>query len=245
MIKDIPPELYGDLHAPNYDALFDDIDDNERGGALLNELASGGEALEFGIGTGRLAIPLATLGTRVHGVDISEPMLAKLREKTGDLPITPIRGDFVEFSLGKPVALVFSVFSTLFMLGEQRKQVDCIRNAAAHLEPGGHLLLDMFVHDRTRFVNNQETVTIDVAVESADFRLARLEPNSQILNTQRVRISEGQTRLIPNRLRFIYPSELDLMAELAGLTLKARWSDWARSPFTATSDNLIAVYEKR
>ena len=244
VIEDISPELYGDLHASNYDALFGGIDDNARGGALLHELAGEGDALEFGIGTGRLAIPLAELGTHVHGVDISEPMLQRLREKIADHPITPIRGDFVEFTLGQPVSLVYSVFSTIFMLGEQRRQVNCLKNAAAHLEPGGRVLLDMFVHDRTRFVNNQETVTIDVEVESADFRLARLEPNLQVLNTQRVRISEGETRMIPNRLRFIYPSELDLMAELAGLAPKAKWSDWSRSPFTATSDNLIAVYEK-
>jgi len=243
-VKTLSPELYGDLHAPNYDALFDDIDDNERGGALLHELAAGGDALEFGVGTGRLAIPLSALGTHVYGVDISEPMLEKLREKVGEDRVTPIRADFSDFELGKPVTLVYSVFSTIFMLGEQAAQVACLQNAAAHLPPGGRLLLDMFVHDRTRFVNNQETVTIEVAVESADFRLARLEPNHQIVNTQRVRISEGQTTMIPNRLRFIYPGELDLMARLAGLVPTAKWSDWSRSPFTATSGNLIALYTK-
>lgn len=243
-MSEFSSELIGNLHAKNYDALFDDIDDNQRGGALLHELAAGGDALEFGVGTGRLAIPLSELGTHVYGVDISQNMLDLLHDKVSAERVTPLLANFVDARIDKPVSLVYCVFSTLFMLKDQEEQVQTFINAARHLPPGGRLLTDMFVHDRTRFTNNQETVTLAVDVETADFRVALLEPNNQLVRTQRVMMKAGKVEMIPNRLRFIYPAELDLMARIAGLEPEAKWSDWARSPFTATSTNLTAVFRK-
>ena len=244
-MKNFPPDLYGNLHALHYDELFGEIDDNESGGTLLHKLADGGDALEFGIGTGRLAIPLSSHGTHVYGVDISEAMLDQLRAKTDVKSITVIQSNFIDFKLDKPVSLVYCVFSTLFMLEDQEAQVKCIENAAAHLPEGGRLLIDMFVHDRTRFTNNQESVALSIGVDSADFRLATVDPNGQVLNSQRVLLRDEKVKLIPNRLRFIYPSELDLMARLAGLEPEIKWSDWNQAPFTSTSSNLIAVYKKK
>lgn len=240
----IPPDLYGNLHAQHYDELFGDIDDSERGGALLHELAAGGDALELGVGTGRLALPLSSHGTHVYGVDISELMLDRLRSKIRNDSITVIQSNFVDVKIDKPISLVYCVFSTLFMLEDQATQLECIKNAASQLPENGRLLLDMFVHDRTRFTNNQESVALSVEVDAADFRLATLDPNGQVLRSQRVLLRNGKVDMIPNRLRFIYPSELDLMAQIAGLTPEFKWSDWHKAPFQSNSSNLIAVFKK-
>jgi len=243
-MNSFPPDLYGNLHALHYDKLFGEIDDSDSGGALLHKLADGGNALEFGVGTGRLAIPLSTHGTHVYGVDISKPMLDQLEAKTDAKSVTPIQSNFIDVKINEPVSLVYCVFSTLFMLEDQEAQIKCIKNAASHLPENGRLVIDMFVHDRTRFTNNQESVALSIDVDSADFRLATVDPNGQILRSQRVLLQGEQVKMIPNRLRFIYPSELDLMARLAGLKPEFKWSDWHQSPFASTSSNLVAVYKK-
>ena len=243
---------FGDLHAPSYDALFAGRDDPETVGRLLHALADGGEALEFGIGTGRLAIPLARLGTRVHGVDNSREMLRILEGKLGagdcDVPegaIVPIRGDFREVRLEAPVSLVFCAFGTLYLMPDQEAQLAVLRNAAANLEVGGRLLVEGFVHDRSRFVNEQEVVAVDVGLETATVRLTLLAPNDQTLTIQKLAVGPRGTSLLPNRLRFVYPAELDLMARLAGLEREARWSGWDRAPFGPKSTNMVVVYRKR
>ena len=236
---------YGDIHAPSYDALFDGREDVELVARTLHELvADGTDALELGVGTGRLAIPLSARGVRVHGVDHSEPMLERLRAKVGPERVVPVRGDFRTVRVEAPVSLVFCAFSSLFMLPDQDAQVRTVANAAAHLGPGGRLLVECFVHDRTRFVNDQEIVALDVADDSATFRMTVLAPNDQVLRIQKVGLAGGEVRFLPNRLRFVYPSELDLMARLAGLEPEFRWSDWERRAFTARSANLVAVYRK-
>ncbi len=235
---------YGDIHASSYDRLFGERDDTEQVADVLHALADGGEALEFGVGTGRLAIPLARRGTRVHGVDNSEAMLDILRGKLQDEPVVALRGDFREVRLETPVSLVFCAFSTLFLMEDQAQQVDCLKNAAANLDIGGRVLIETFVHDRTRFTNNQETVAIEVGVDSAIMRLTVLSPNEQLLRIQKFGMGVDGITVLPNRLRFIYPAELDLMARLAGLELEVRWRDWEQHRFTPTSDNLIAVYRK-
>lgn len=235
---------YGDVHASSYDRLFGERDDTERVAEVLHALADGGEALEFGVGTGRLAIPLARLGTRVHAVDNSEAMLDILRAKLVDEPVVPIRGDFREVRVGHPVSLVFCAFSTLFLMENQEQQIACLRNAAANLDRGGRLLIETFVHDRTRFTNNQETVAVEVGTDGAVMRLTMLSPNDQVLRIQKFGMGVEGITVLPNRLRFTYPSELDLIARLAGFDVEVRWRDWERHRFTATSDNLVAVYRK-
>ena len=235
---------YGDIHASSYDRLFGDRDDTERVAEVLHALADGGEALEFGVGTGRLAIPLARRGTRVHAVDNSEAMLRILADKLDGEPVVPIRGDFRTVRVEAPVSLVFCAFSTLFLMEDQAMQVDCLRNAAANLEVGGRVLIECFVHDRTRFVNNQETVAVEVGVDSAVMRLTMLSPNSQVLRIQKFGMGLAGITVLPNRLRFAYPAELDLMARLAGLEPEVRWRDWEQHAFSESSDNLIVVYRK-
>lgn len=240
----IGDNAYGDIYAAAYDGLFADRDDVELVSAVLHELAGDGDVIEFGVGTGRLAIPLSRRGHRVYGVDNSRAMLDRLAAKPGSSGVIPILGDFADVTVGKPVSLVFSAFSTLYLSGTQEAQVRTFRNAAAHLARGGKLLVEAFVHDRSRFVRNQEITGLGIGASSAVMQIALLEPVNQIIHTQRITLTPGGATLLPNRLRFIHPSEMDLMARLAGMELADRWADWERRPFQADSTNQIAVYTK-
>jgi len=235
---------YGDLYAAVYDDLFSRRDDVDLVASVLHELAGDGDVIEFGVGTGRLAIPLSRRGHRVYGVDNSSAMLEQLRLKPDSAGVVPVLGDFATVRINEPVSLVFSAFSTIYLPATQEAQVDMFRNAAAHLRPGGRLLVEAFVHDRRRFPNNQEIVAANLGREQATLKIGVLEPASQIIHTQHISFSPGGMTFLPNRLRFIHPSEMDLMGRLAGLRLETRWSDWHRAPFDNSSSNQIAVYTK-
>ena len=240
-------DSYGRTHAADYDAVFGARDDVARVADVLHAIGGDGDALEFGIGTGRLAIPLAERGRRVFGIDISPAMLDRLRAKLADRPdlaVIPVLGTFSQLRVPGRFTLVFCAFSTLFLPTTQEEQLAAIVNAAAHLEPGGRLLVEMFVHDRTRFARSQETVVDALGDDRAVLKLAKLEPNHQLIHTRKVTLTPAGHEFVPNTLRFVYPSELDLMARIAGLRPIRRWSDWRRSPFGADSAELIAVYEK-
>ncbi len=235
---------YGDVYAAIYDELFAQRDDVELVASVLHELAGDGAVIEFGVGTGRLAIPLSLRGPRVYGVDNSTAMLDQLRAKPDSAGVVPVLGDFATVRIDQPVSLVFSAFSTLYLLGDQDLQVQVFRNAANHLARGGRLLVEAFVHDRRRFATNQEVVAANLGSERATLKIAVLEPAAQLIHTQHLTFTPSGTTFLPNRLRFIHPSEMDLMARLAGLELESRWADWHRHPFTGQSDSQIAVYTK-
>lgn len=235
---------YGDLYAAVYDGLFARRDDVDLVASVLHELAGNGDVIEFGVGTGRLAIPLSRCGHRVYGVDNSPAMLEQLRSKPDSNRVVPVLGDFATVRIDEPVSLVFSAFSTIYLPATQEAQVEMFRNAARHLRPGGRLLVEAFVHDRRRFPNNQEVVAANLGPEQATLKIGILEPATQIIHTQHVTLTPGGTTFLPNRLRFIHPSEMDLMGRLAGLRLESRWSDWRRTPFDNSSSNQIAVYTK-
>jgi SAM-dependent methyltransferase len=202
--------------------------------------------LEFGVGTGRLALPLAQQGLKVYGMDNSEAMLERLRAKPGADGIVAILGDFASSRVEAeaPFSLVFSAFSTLFLLGTQEAQVECFMNAARHLRTGGYFVVEGFIHDRSRWQQLQEVVTTRIAENSVALRVGQLDPVNQIIRTQHLDFSSDGIAFRPNRLRFIYPSEMDLMARLAGLTLRERWGSWSKASFTADSGTQIGVYEK-
>jgi SAM-dependent methyltransferase len=236
---------YGDLYAADYDSLFGDRDDLDLVCALLNELAGDGDVIEFGVGTGRLAIPLAARGRRVYGVDNSPKMLSALAAKPGAERVVPVLGDFVDIKVEAKASLVFSAFSSIYLVGTQDAQVNTVRNAAAHLPVGGKFLIETFVHDRTRLTNDQEVVITRLEERAVGLRLGIYDPATQMIRTQKVSLdADGRVSFLPNRLRVIPPAELDLMARLAGMRLQSRWSDWERHPFDASSTNQIAVYEK-
>jgi SAM-dependent methyltransferase len=208
----------------------------------LAELAGGGDALEFAIGTGRIALPLAARGVRVVGIDSSEPMLARLREKPGAERIEAMVGDMASTRVDGEFSLVYLVFNTIVNLTSQDAQVTCFQNAAAHLEPGGTFVIEVGVPSIRR-LPPRETVIV-VSFSETYFCLDEFDVASQGLVSHHYRAAGDmfERRSIP--FRYVWPSELDLMARIAGMTLRERWSDWTREPFTSESTQHVSVWEK-
>lgn len=235
---------YGDIYAPIYDALFGNRDNLDLVTHVLAGLAGDEPILELGIGTGRIALPLAARGLQVYGIDNSEAMLERLNAKPYAERMVTRVGDMAVDGFDIPFGLVFVAFSTIYLIHTQERQVETFRNAARHLRPGGVFVVEAFVHDRTRWTHLQETLTTHVEPECVTLRVGTLDPMTQIIAMQQIDLSPAGLAFRPNKLRFIYPSEMDLMAQLAGLRLRERWGDWHGSAFTATSSTQIAVYEK-
>ena len=233
---------YGDRIADRYDDMYPAID--QAAIDLLEALASGGPVLELGIGTGRIALPLASRGLKVQGVDASEAMVARLRAKPGgrDIPVTI--ADFREFDLGERFALIFVAFNTIFALQTQEEQVQCFRTVARHLQPRGCFLIEAFVPDLTRFDLGQRASVRSLDPASGMLELSRHDPVAQLVDSQLVHLSSRGLELYPVRLRYAWPSELDLMARLAELTLLHRWANWQREEFGATSGFHVSVYRR-
>lgn len=236
----IDPATYGERWADVYDDFHRDASPSEI--AFLADLARGGCALELGIGTGRFALPLAAEGVAVEGIDLSESMVAKLRAKPGgaDIPVT--MGDFADVARPGPFDLIFVVFNTFFALLEQADQVRCFGNVAKRLKPDGAFVIEAFVPDLTRFQRNQWLGAGGIGLDRVRLDVARHDPVAQHVISQTIFFSDGSVDLRPVRLRYAWPSELDLMAQLAGMRLHARWSNWSRSPFDAASTNHVSVY---
>ncbi len=235
---------YGDEIADIYDDLFDDRDDLDVVCSTLLDLAAGGRILEFGVGTGRIAVPLARRGAEVVGIDNSPLMLEKMAAKPDGTKVLGVLGDCCETRTEGSFSLVFSAFSTIFLIGTQDDQVRSFENAAAHLVPGGCFVVEAFVHDRSKWASGSEATTVSVGESSAYLRLGTHDAVAQIIRTQHLSFTPDGTTFRPNRLRYIWPTELDLMARIAGLRRESWWSGWDRSPLAASSGNLIAVYRR-
>lgn len=235
-------ETYGAQIAEVYDDWYGDYD--AAAIDLLAELAGEGRALELGIGTGRIALPLVARGVEVHGLDASPAMVARLRAKPNGAQVPVTIGDFTEVNVAGEFALIYVVFNTLFTLPTQEAQVRCFGNVAAHLAPGGCFLIETFVPNVTRFDGGQTTRAVQVTTERVQLEVTQHDPVAQRTVSQHVLIADGQVRLYPVQIRYAWPAELDLMAQLAGLRLRARWSNWQRAPFTAESGKHISIYER-
>jgi SAM-dependent methyltransferase len=238
------PATYGDRIADTYDELYAETLDTDRAVEALGELAAGGPVLELAIGTGRLALPLAERGLEVHGIDVSERMVARLRAKPGGDAIPVTMGDFAEVPVEREFALIFVAFNTLFGLLTQEDQVRCFVNVAKHLAEGGVFVVEAFFPDLARFDRGQRTQVTQVDANRVMFDASRHDPVEQRIDSQHVVISEDGTRLYPVSIRYAFPSELDLMARLAGLELRERWGGWTREPFTAESGRHVSVYAR-
>ena len=208
----------------------------------LHSLARGGRALELGIGTGRIALPLQQQGTEVHGIDASDAMLAQLRAKPGSDTISLTTGNFADVAVEGDFALVYVVFNTFYGLLTQEEQIRCFQNVAQHLSPDGLFVIEAFVPDLTRYDRGQSLRTIHAGTDNVRIDAAQLDPVAQQITVQHIVLSEQGTRLYPVKLRYAWPTEFDLMARLAGLTLQERWSSWQRAPFTAASGSHISLY---
>ncbi len=253
-MNDYNPATYGDKIAEIYDEMYPQRANVEPTVDLLAELAGSGAALELGIGTGRIALPLAARGIEVHGIDASAAMVARMRVKPGgsDIPVTI--ADFSEFSLisgdehhdNRPqkFTLIYVVFNTFFQATSQEAQISCFRSAAEHLADDGVFLIEAFVPDQTRFIRNQNVSAGLVLSDMVSLDISRHDPVNQIVHSQHVLIRNYGVRLYPVQVRYAWPSELDLMARLAGLRLRSRWGDWDGSPFTVSSEYHVSIYEK-
>ncbi|RJQ72962.1 class I SAM-dependent methyltransferase [Pseudonocardiaceae bacterium YIM PH 21723] len=209
---------------------------------LLQELAGDGRALELGIGTGRIALPLAARGVPVHGIDLSEAMVRRLEAKPGGANIGVTIGDFATTTVAGEFTLAYLVFNTIMNLTSQQAQVDCFRNAAAHLAPGGRFLIEVGVPDLRRLPPGQLTVPFHVGAEHWGFDTYR--PATQYMASHHLHWEDGQARYSVCPFRYVWPAELDLMAQLAGMRLRSRWAGWDRGPFGDDSEQHISVWEK-
>ena len=235
-------ETYGERVAGVYDDWYIEFD--QHAVDRLAELAGEGRALELGIGTGRIALPLAAKGVEVHGIDAAASMVAQLRSKPGGAEIPVTMGNFAEVPVDEKFALVYIVFNTFFALSSQDEQVQCFRNVAAYLEPAGCFLIEAFVPDLNRFTGGQVNWATKVTADEVQLDVGQHHAATQRVVSQKVVITEGNVRLYPVQIRYCWPSELDLMAQLAGLRLRERWSNWKREPFTSESGHHISIYER-
>jgi SAM-dependent methyltransferase len=242
-MRDYTASTYGDHIAARYDDLEGSMDPAACV-EFLAGLAGVGPALELGIGTGRVALPLAARGVEVHGLDASRKMVAKMRAKKGGKRIPVTFGDFRDVPVAGEFALVYVVFNTFFSLLTQEDQVRCFAAVARRLRPGGVFVIEAFVPDPTRFDRHQRTETFGVGVDYAHVGVNRYDPVGQVVSGQHIEIVRGRVKAYPLCIRFAWPSELDLMARLAGLHLRERHGGWRREPFTAASGAHVSVYER-
>lgn len=248
-MNDYTAATYGDRIAEVYDEMYPMRANVGPAVDALTKLAGSGPALELGIGTGRIALPLAARGIEVHGIDASEAIVAKMRAKPGGGAIPVTIADFAGFSVrdgnrDKKFRLVYVVFNTLFQATSQEAQVRCFQSVAAHLSDDGVFLVEAFVPDPTRFTRNQNISAGRVESDLVSIDISRHDPVNQLVHSQHIFIGETGVRLYPVQVRYSWHSELDLMAQLAGLRLRERWGDWDCSPFTASSEYHVSIYEK-
>jgi SAM-dependent methyltransferase len=242
-----PEATYGDRIAEIYDERYAEkfADDTVATVAFLEELAGPGPVLELGIGTGRVAISLSEADVEVHGIDASEAMVARMRAKPGGDRIPVTIAGFADFSLETKYRVVYVVFNTFFGLLTQDEQMSGFRAVTRHLDDDGAFVMQAFVPDVTRFdVHNQRVSTESLTTEDVILEVSEHDPFGQRTDTAIVILSESGTRIYPVKLRYAYPSELDLTARLAGLRLRERWAGWDRSPYPGPAWNHVSVWER-
>ena len=208
---------------------------------FLVERVGGGRALEFAIGTGRIALPLSARGIPVHGIELSEAMVAKLRDKPGGDEIGVTIGDIASATVDGSFSLVFLVFNTIMNLTTQAAQVACFRNAAAHLRPGGCFVIEVMVPELRRLPPGE---TFHVFTGAGDsWGIDEYDVANQGLVSHHLDVADGTLERFSVPFRYVWPAELDLMAELAGMTLRERWGGWTGEPFTSESRQHVSVWE--
>jgi SAM-dependent methyltransferase len=210
---------------------------------FLAGLAGSGPAVEFGIGTGRLAVPLQRRGVRVHGIELSTAMVEELRAQPDPARIDVTIGDFATARAPGEFTLVYLVRNTIMNLTTQDEQVDCFRNAAAHLVPGGCFVVEVVVPPWQRLPPGETVVPFDVSPAHLGFD--EIDVATQASWSHHYWFLDGETKRFSAPFRYVWPSELDLMAHLAGMTRRERWCDWNREPFTSESRSHVSVWQKR
>jgi SAM-dependent methyltransferase len=209
---------------------------------FLAGLAGHGAALELGIGTGRIALPLARRGIPVHGIELSDAMAARLRAKPGGEDVGVTMGDFATTRVEGTFSLAYLVFNTIMNLTTQDAQVACFENVSSHLEPGGCFVIEVSVPELQRLPPGETVRPFTVSATRLGFDEFDIAAQGLVSHHYFVVDSRFESLSIP--FRYVWPSELDLMARLAGMTLRERWSGWKREPFTSESRQHVSVWEK-
>jgi SAM-dependent methyltransferase len=240
----MPEDYFGESVAARYDDDFGIFDPAVVGPIVdfLAELAGDGAALELGIGTGRIALPLARRGVRVHGIDLSPAMVARLRAKSGSDHIGTTIGDFATTRVEGRFSLAYLVFNTIMNLTTQEEQVACFQNVAAHLEPGGCFVVEVGVPELRRLPPGETVRPFEVSATKLGFD--EIDVASQGLISHHFFVGGETFRAVSIPFRYVWPSELDLMARIAGMTLRERWSDWNCAPFTSDSTKHVSVWQR-
>jgi SAM-dependent methyltransferase len=241
----MPEDYFGERVAERYDesaadmfepAVVDPVVD------FLADLAGHGAALELGIGTGRIALPLTQRGVRVHGIDLSEAMVARLEAKPGAEKICVTIGDFATTKVEGTFSVAYLVYNTINNLTTQDEQVACFQNVAAHLEPGGCFVIEVGVPDLQRLPAGETVRPLYVSATRLGFD--EYDVVTQGLISHHYSVVDGKLEVFSVPFRYVWPSELDLMARFAGMTLRERWSGWKREQFTSDSTKHVSVWEK-
>jgi SAM-dependent methyltransferase len=241
-----PDGHFGEAVAAEYDDSSDPMfapDVVNPAVAFLADLAGDGRALELGIGTGRIALPLAARGVRVHGIDLSRAMVARMRAKPGGNEIGVTIGDFSTARAEGTFRLAYLVFNTIGNLTTQEAQVACFRNVAAHLEPGGRFVIETGLPNLRRLPPGERYVIFNFSENHwgiDEYDVA----NQGLISHHFQRKADGTIEKSSGPFRYVWPAELDLMAQLAGLELRERWAGWGREPFTSESTNHVSVWAK-
>jgi SAM-dependent methyltransferase len=209
---------------------------------LLYELAGSGPVLELGIGTGRIALPLARRGVEVHGIDLSPAMIEQLRAKPGGADIRVTIGDFATTTVSCEFTLAYLVFNTIMNLTTLEEQVACFQNAASHLRDGGRFLVEVGVPQLQRLPPGETILPFHIS--ETHLGVDEYHVASQAMVSHHHSLVDGTWKLRSIPFRYVWPSELDLMARLAGMTLRERWGGWRREPFTSDSTSHVSIWEK-
>ena len=208
---------------------------------FLAALAGDGRALELGVGTGRIALPLARRGVPVHGIELSRAMAARLRDKPGGGLIGVTIGDFATAHVDGTFRLAYVVFNTIMNLTTQAAQVACFRNVAAHLEPGGCFVVEVGVPDLQRLPPGDAFRVFGVS--ETHWGIDEYDVANQGLISHHFEVVDGEIERVSMPFRYVWPAELDLMARLAGMELRERWAGWGREPFTSVSTSHVSVWQ--
>ena len=236
---------FGEGVAATYDEDSDEMFDPAVVGPtvdFLADLAGDGRALELGIGTGRIALPLAARGIPVHGIELSRAMFSRLRAKPGGERIGVTIGDFATATADGTFRLAYLVFNTIMNLTTQAEQVACFQNVAGHLEPGGRFVIETMVPDLRRLPPGERFVVFDGS--ETHWGIDEYDVANQGLISHHFEVRGGKVEKSSGPFRYVWPAELDLMAQLAGMALRERWAGWGREPFTSESRQHVSVWEK-
>jgi len=207
---------------------------------FLAALAGSRPVLELGIGTGRIALPLSARGITVRGIDLSEAMVAQLRAKPGAEAIDVTIGDFATARVAGTFGLAYLVFNTITNLTTQDAQVACFENVARHLDPGGHFVIECYIPELRRLPPGETIHPFDVTASHLGFE--EYDVATQIAISHHYWLEHGTLQTFSAPFRYVWPSELDLMARLAGMSLQERWASWVRDPFTSESRSHVSVW---